>query len=154
MKRYIYIICLMVSFTVLTSCSKSSDPAPVSPVVGRWELNRGLLSGFVSPYQSLNTRGLDLYNYDLGSYTSTIDVRTDNSFTENYKSGGLVDDANGTWDYTNTQLNLKYDDGTTGTFSYSSSKGIEELTSPTQSISLPLSATATAVGNVQFVYRK
>ena len=154
MKRYIYVLCLAVSFSVLTSCSKSSDPAPASPVVGRWELNRGLLSGFVAPYTSLNSVGIDLYNYDFGSYTSRVDIRSDQSFIDNYKSGGEVKDVYGTWDYTNSQLTLKYDDGTTDTYAYTSTKGVEELASTAVAITFPVSSTSTAPGKLQYVYRK
>ncbi|MCK8491417.1 hypothetical protein M0L20_06100 [Spirosoma sp. RP8] len=154
MKRYIYLLCLSVSLIGLSSCSKNNDPAPVSPVVGRWELNRGLLSGFVAPYTNLNSLGLDLYNYDLGSLSSRIDIRADKSFTDNIKSGGIVDDATGTWDYTNTQLTLTYDAGGQDTYTYSSNGGIEELTSATETINFPVSSTATAPGRLQYVYRK
>jgi len=154
MKRYLYVLCLAVSLLSLASCSKNSDVAPTSPVVGRWELNRGLLSGFVSPYQNLNTVGIDLYNYDFGSYTSRIDIRTDKSFTDNYKSNGVVSDANGTWDYTTSQLTLSYDDGTKDTYTYSADKGIEELTSVASSITFPVSSTGTAPGKLQYIYRK
>ncbi len=154
MKRYIYLLCLSVSLIGLSSCSKNNDPAPVSPVVGRWELNRGLLTGFVAPYTDLNNVGLDLYNYDFGSQSSRIDIRSDNSFTNNIKSDGEVVDANGTWEYTNTQLTLRYDNGQQGTYTYSSSRGIEELTSTATKINFPVSSTSTAPGNLQSVYRK
>jgi hypothetical protein len=154
MKRYVYLFCLAISLVGLSSCSKSNDPAPQPEVVGRWELNRGLLSGFVAPYTSLNNVGLDLYNYDFGSYTSRIDIRSDKSFTDNIRSNGEVIDANGTWDYSSSQLTLTYDDGNKETYTYSSSKGIEELASVTATINFPVSATSTAPGKLQYVYRK
>ncbi|GAB2519590.1 lipocalin-like domain-containing protein [Spirosoma aerophilum] len=154
MKHYVYVLCLVVALTGLSSCNKSNDPEPVSPVVGRWELNRGLLSGFVSPYQNLNALGIDLYNYDFGSYTSRIDIRSDKSFTDNYKSGGLVNDGTGTWDYTNSQLTLNYDDGTKDTYTYTLTKGVEEIASAAQNITFPVSSTGTAPGKLQYVYRK
>ncbi|WP_461115618.1 hypothetical protein [Spirosoma jeollabukense] len=154
MKRYVYVLCLAVAFAGLSSCSKNNDPEPVSPVVGRWELNRGLLSGFVAPNTALNGAGLDLYNYDFGSYSSRIDIRTDKSFLENIKSDGGVGDATGTWDYTNTSLTLSYDNGDKETYTYTSNKGVEELTSTTATINFPISSTATAPGKLQYVYRK
>ncbi|WP_082111480.1 hypothetical protein [Spirosoma radiotolerans] len=154
MKHSVYMTCLLIALTGLSSCNKSNDPEPVSPVVGRWELNRGLLSGFVAPYTSLNGAGIDLYNYSFGSYSSRIDIRTDKSFLDNIKSDGGVGDAVGTWDYTNSQLTLSYDDGTKDTYTYTSSKGVEELTSVTSNITFPVSNTSTAPAKLQYVYRK
>ncbi|GAB4039982.1 hypothetical protein GCM10028774_43140 [Spirosoma jeollabukense] len=112
------------------------------------------MSGFVAPNTALNGAGLDLYNYDFGSYSSRIDIRTDKSFLENIKSDGGVGDATGTWDYTNTSLTLSYDNGDKETYTYTSNKGVEELTSTTATINFPISSTATAPGKLQYVYRK
>lgn len=160
MKRYLYSLCFIVALTGLSACSKNNDPAPAAPVVGRWELNRGLLSGFTAPYTSINGVGLDLYNNGLfDSYSSRIDVLSDKSFVDNIKSGGSVGDGFGTWEYTNSQLTLTYDGGGQYVYTYSSAKGIEELTSTAlEKISLPVSSTASsstlASGNLQVVYRK
>ncbi|GAB3641852.1 hypothetical protein GCM10027423_24880 [Spirosoma arcticum] len=138
----------------LNACKKDSDPEPVSPVVGRWELNRGQLSGFVAPNTGLNTLGIDLYNYDFGSYASRIDIRTDKSFINNIRQDGQVADVKGTWDYASTTLTLKYTDGDSETFTYTLTDGVEELAAPNQAITFPVSATATAPGQLQIVYRK
>lgn len=154
MKKLFLGLCLAVALFGLDAC-KEKEPAPVSPVVGRWEVNRGALSGFVAPYTGLNGGGLDLYYYDFGSFASRLDIRADNSFTNNVRSDGGVADANGTWNYTNNQLTLTYDDSDTEEYTYSSADGIEELTSPPQSVTLPFSGTAAApVGQLRIVYRK
>ncbi|GAB4030854.1 hypothetical protein [Spirosoma gilvum] len=150
MKRYVYhvyVLFLVVSFAGLVSCSKS-DPAPASPVVGRWELNRGLLSGFpTSATSNINGAGVDLYY--LESYASTIDIYSDNTFNENYRQLQVVD-ASGTWDFSNNTLTLKYDAGGQDTYTYAKNKNIEELT-----ISAPTPYTiGTSVGKIQIVYRK
>ncbi|GAB3034194.1 hypothetical protein [Spirosoma pulveris] len=151
MKHYVYVFCLVVSFVGLTSCNKNSDPAPPPAVVGRWELNRGLLSGFPAT-ANINGAALDLYYFE--SFGSTIDVYSDNTFNENYKSV-TVDDAGGTWDFTNNTLTLKYDAGSQETYTYSKTKNIEELAASVPvSYTLPVSSTATAVGKVQLIYRK
>ncbi|WP_080059405.1 hypothetical protein [Spirosoma aerolatum] len=150
MKRYVYhlyVLLLVVSFAGLVSCSKS-DPAPASPVVGRWELNRGVLSGFpTSATSNVNGAAIDLYYFE--SYGSTIDIFSDNTFNENYRSA-VVDDATGTWALDNNTLTLTYDAGGQDTYTYSKTKNIEELTA-----TAPVNYTlGTAVGKVQVIYRK
>lgn len=151
MKRYLYLFCVIVSFSGLIACSKNSDPAPTSPVVGRWELNRGIVSGFPASF-SINGAPFDLYY--LQSEGSTLDIYSDNTFNENYRST-TVSDGPGTWDFTNNTLNLKYDSGTTDAYTYSKNKNIEELTLVTPyNLSLPTSATSSVTGKVQWIYRK
>ncbi|WP_338874541.1 lipocalin family protein [Spirosoma sp. SC4-14] len=157
MKRYVYVLCLaLLSAAGLSSCSKSSDPAPVSPVIGRWQLNKALLSGFTAPNTNLNGLGLDLYNNGIFQpYNSQIDIRADKSFLDNYKSGGLVDDVSGTWDFSNNLLTLKYDDGTTESLNYQQTGSLEELISTKiYDITLPGDSTSTVSGKFQYVYRK
>ncbi|GAB3777116.1 hypothetical protein GCM10028818_23770 [Spirosoma horti] len=109
------------------------------------------MSGFPSTVNA-NGKALDLSAVE--SYRSTIDVYTDNTFNENYKSI-LVNDAAGTWDFSNNTLNLKYDMGGQDTYTYSKNKNIEELAASAPiSYTLTLSDTQTAVGQVQFIYRK
>lgn len=150
MKRFLYSLCLIVSLTGLSSC-KDDDPAPVSPVVGRWEINRGLLSGFTAPNQGANGASIDLY-YFLDAYASTIDVRADKSFTNNTRSGGIVSDADGTWEFTNNELTLTYDDPSIDAeaYTYNLDRGIEELTSS----QLDFSLDSTSRGKIQVIYRK
>ncbi|GAB3941960.1 hypothetical protein GCM10028805_05950 [Spirosoma harenae] len=151
MKRYVYALCLALSFVGLISCSKNSDPAPSSPVVGRWELNRGILSAFPTS-ASVNGAAIDLYGIE--GYGSTIDIYSDNTFNENYRST-VVADAGGTWDFSNNTLTLKYDGGSQDTYTYAKTKNIEELTATTLvNYTIPVSASATSTGKIQVIYRK
>ena len=152
MKRLLYLFAIVVFVATLDACSKSNDPAPASPVVGRWaELNRGLLGGFPAA-SNLNGRSIDLLFFE--NYAATIDIYSDNTFNSNDKSV-TVDDSPGTWDYTGTSLTLKYDSGSQETYTYTKNKNIEEITlTPPISYTLPISTTATAAGQLSFVYRK
>lgn len=151
MKRLLFFFSLVAATLVLDSCSKSSDPEPVSPIVGRWTLNRGLLSGFTTA-PTLNGRSVDLLYFE--NYAATIDIYADKTFNSNDKSV-TVDDSPGTWDYVEPNLTLKYDSGTQETYTYAKTKNIEEITlTPAVSYTLPVSSTATAVGSLNFVYRK
>ncbi|MBC7571517.1 MAG: hypothetical protein H7319_17575 [Spirosoma sp.] len=151
MKRLLYLFALVAFVATLNACSKTTEPAPVSPVVGRWILNRGLLSGFTTA-PNLNGRSIDLLYFE--NYAATIDLFADKTFNSNDKSV-TVDDSPGTWDYTDPNLTLKYDSGTQETYTYAKNKNIEELTlTPAVSYTLPVSTTATAVGKLNFVYRK
>jgi hypothetical protein len=152
MKRYLYpLYFFVVAIIGLSACSKSSDPVAASPVVGRWELNRGIASAFPTSL-SINGAAIDLYY--LNSEGSTLDIYSDNTFNENYRQGG-VSDGTGTWDYTNNTLNLKYDGGAQDSYTYSKTKNIEELTQVNPlTYTLPTSGTATASGKIQWVYRK
>jgi hypothetical protein len=146
-----YVICLVAAGFALNACSKNNDATPASPVVGRWELNRGLLSSYPTS-ASLNGSSLDLYYVE--SVGSTIDVFSDNTFNENYRNI-FVDDGSGTWTFSNNTLTLKYDAGDQQTYTYAKNKNIEEL-SATQLIpySVPVSSTASVSGQIQLVYRK
>ncbi|GAB4048180.1 hypothetical protein GCM10028810_33840 [Spirosoma litoris] len=136
----------------MSACSKSSDPVAASPVVGRWELNRGIASGFPASLSAINGQGVDLYYLD--SEGSTLDIYSDNTFTENYRNL-YVQDGTGTWDYTNNTLNLKYDGGAQDAYTYAKTKNVEELTQVTPlSYTIPISSTATATGKIQWIYRK
>ena len=152
MKRYLYPLCFFVVAIIgLSACSKSSDPVAASPVVGRWELNRGIASAFPTSL-SINGAAIDLYYLD--SEGSTLDVYSDNTFNENYRNFG-VSDGTGTWDYTNNTLSLKYDGGALDSYTYAKTKNIEELTQVTPlAYSIPISSTATAAGKIQWIYRK
>lgn len=153
MKPYVYAVFFsLIALIGLDSCSKSNDPVAASPVVGRWELNRGLASGFPASFSSINGVPVDLYY--LNSESSTLDVYSDNTFNENYRSAAVTD-ASGTWDFSNNTLNLKYDAGGQDAYTYSKNKNIEELTQVTpSSYNIPISSTATASGKIQWIYRK
>ena len=151
MKRLLYLFAIVAFAATLSACSKTSEPEPVSPVVGRWELNRGLLSGFPAS-SNLNGRSIDLLFFD--NYAAKIDIYSDNTFNSNDKSV-TVDDSPGTWVYSGTSLSLKYDSGTEETYTYAKNKNIEEITlTPAVSYTLPVSTTSVAAGKLSFVYRK
>ncbi|GAB3740979.1 hypothetical protein GCM10028816_48900 [Spirosoma lituiforme] len=123
-----------------------------SPVVGRWQLNRGVASSFPASLSSINGVPLDLYY--VNSEGSTIDVYSDNTFNENFRSGAVTD-ASGTWDFSNNTLNLKYDVGQSDVYTYSKNKNIEELTQVTPSnYSISISNTEKVSGKMQLIYRK
>ena len=153
MKPYVYAVCFsLIALIGLDSCSKSNDPVAASPVVGRWELNRGLASGFPASFSSINGVPVDLYYLD--SEASTLDIYSDNTFNENYRLAAVTD-AGGTWDFSNNTLTLKYDLGQSDTYTYAKTKNIEELTQVTpSSYTIPLSGTVTASGKIQWIYRK
>ncbi len=151
MKRVLYLFALVAFVATLNACSKTSEPEPVSPVVGRWALNRGLLSNFPAA-SNLSGRSIDLLYFE--NYAATIDIFSDKTFNSNDKSV-TVDDSPGTWEYADPNLTLKYDSGTQETYTYAKNKNIEELTlTPAVSYTLPVSTTAMAVGKLNFVYRK
>ncbi len=153
MKRLLYLFAIVAFVATLNACSKTEEPTPVSPVVGRWELNRGLLSGFPAA-SNLNGRSIDLLFFE--NYAATIDIYSDNTFNSNDKSV-TVDDSPGTWVFSDNSLTLTYDTGIPApeTYRYAKNKNIEELTlTPAVSYTLPVSTTAAAAGQLSFVYRK
>lgn len=151
MKHYLYVLCLLVAIGGMSSCKKTEDPVAVSPVVGRWELNRGIASTFPASL-SINGAAIDLYY--LGSEGATLDVYADNTFNENYRNVS-VSDGDGTWDFTNNTLTLKYISGANDAYTYSKTKNIEELKQVTPlTYNIPVSATAVAPGKIQWIYRK
>lgn len=150
MKPYVYVVCFcLLALIGLDSCSKSNDPVAASPVVGRWELNRGLLSSFpTSTTSNINGSAVDLYY--ISNYGSTIDVYADNTFNENYRQL-FVDDVSGNWTFNSNTLTLNYDQGGADTYTYSKNKNIEELAITTPSNYTTASG---AVGKIQLIYRK
>jgi hypothetical protein len=103
------LLVLLFAFTfAVSSCKKDDDPAP-PPVVGVWELDRLEISDMPAAYSGLNGAGYD-NNYFLYYQVSRIEVKNDKTFTETYKSTGLVSDYDGTWEFTNNTLNLNYSD--------------------------------------------
>lgn len=102
MKKYLYVICLMVGFAGLNSCSKSGDPAP-EPVVGTWKLDRIRFGGYVAPYTSLNGDE-DPTQYGL---QNVFTIKTDKTYSGTNRSAGKVTDYSGNWDFSNNTLTLK-----------------------------------------------
>ncbi|MBC3783858.1 hypothetical protein [Spirosoma utsteinense] len=154
MKKLLYVFCLGFSLISVQACKKDTVEPAAPVVVGRWEVNRGQLSGFIAPYTNLNNAAIDLYYYDFGSFASRLDIRADKSFTNNLRQGGEVVDAVGTWEYTSPTLTLNYDDGDDEDYTYTSAAGVEELAAEAQNITFPLSATSSASGQLRSIYRK
>ena len=144
MKRYVYFLCFIALVGSINACKKNDDPVAQPEVVGRWMLNRALLSGFPGSYSYVNGQSLDLYYYE--SIGSTVDIFSDKTFNLNYRNG-TVSDATGTWDYTNQQLKLTYDTGGDDTYTYAKNKNIEELTS-TNPVSYTLTLPSSVSSNV------
>jgi hypothetical protein len=106
--RLLYLFAL--SLLMITSaCRRDNDPEPPNPMIGRWDLDRIVLSNLPAEYQSSNR-----------SYTPSVfgferdrfDFKTDNSFTRDIRSGVIVT-AEGSWTLNTeqTRLTLRYDDG-------------------------------------------
>lgn len=155
MKRYVYVLCLMVAFAGLNSCKKSADPIPDPAVVGKWTLGRIRFSEYPAPFTSLNV------DRPTGSYgiSGVFTIKNDKSFSETFNSPTQVLDNKGTWDFTNNTLSLKYDDGTNDTYTLDSTKDPIQLVSAATSSTDSLQATATSPVQVvpfkyQFVYTK
>ncbi|WP_266363825.1 hypothetical protein [Tellurirhabdus rosea] len=148
MKKLVYLLSLVLVMAGLSSCDKDSDPTPPPAIVGRWELNRGLLSGFAAPNQGLNGNAIDLYM--LEGYGSRIDIFEDKTFNVNVRQTVVVD-FQGTWEFANDKLTLTYDDGTDPEeYTYTKTGNIEELSSTVQNYALD----STTRGRIQVFYRK
>ena len=80
MKRYLCVVCLMVAFAGLSSCKKNDDPAPVSPVIGKWEVEKIRYSGFVAPYTNLNGDR----PYTKENFTDLFTINSDNTLNGIY----------------------------------------------------------------------
>lgn len=122
MKRYVYVLCLMVSFVGLNSCSKSSEPAP-DPVIGTWKLDRIRSSGFVAPYASFNGDN-DPSVFD---YQNTFTTKADKTFTGTIRTSGRIIDYNGNWESATGQLTLKDTKGNTDTYTLDATKTPNQL---------------------------
>jgi hypothetical protein len=155
MKRYIYLFSLAIAFAGLNSCSKSSDPAPDPVVVGKWTLGRIRFSGYPAPFTSLNG---DRVSSGYG-ITDVFTIKSDKSFTETYSNSVQIADYKGTWDLTDNTLQLKFDDGSSDTYTVDATQEPVQLLSAVASATDSLKATATSPVQAvpfkfQFVYTK
>ncbi|MGA0559584.1 hypothetical protein ACO2Q8_23190 [Larkinella sp. VNQ87] len=146
MKRFLYLLCVVVFAAGLTSCNDDDEPAPPPAVVGRWDLNHIKTSGFSN--SQLNNLTLDLYY--LNFISSRIDIYSDNTFRENFRQEFSVGDFTGNWEFANDQLTLKYDDGDEQTYTYTKNGNLEELASEVVDYALD----STNVGKAQLIFRK
>ena len=155
MKKLLYIVGLSVSLMGLSACKKDDDPEPAPAVVGSWTLERVRFSGYPAPYTSLNA-DLTSAQYGLsGSFT----VKADKTFTDTFSANGQIVDSDGTWEFTNNQLQLKYDTGDDETYDLDATRDPAKLVSTaiaaTDSLRNPQTSAVEAVPfQFQFVYSK
>jgi len=153
MKPLLYLITLVIFTVGLSSCSKDNDTPAAPAVVGRWMLSRGLTSGYTNT--NFNNVSIDLYLVE--AYANQIDIYNDKTFNAVLSSGGLVDDYQGTWTFTNNVLTLTYNDGSAPeTYNYTKKGNVEELAYATlvNNYAFPFVADTTNRGNLQLIYRK
>lgn len=154
MKRFLYLICVVVFAAGLSSCNKDDDPAP-DPVVGTWATDRVRIGGLPAPYSSDNGRELDALT-QFGINTS-FEINNDKTFTETDRSGGVVTDFDGTWEYTGTELTKKYSDGDEVTLTYDEAKNqlLSETIAIQDSLLNPTTSRPELVSfTLQLVYKK
>ena len=156
MKRYVYVLCLMVSFAGLNSCSKSSDPAPDPVVVGKWASDYLLTSGFVAPYTTSNAKQLNPLVYGIND---NFEIKSDKTFVLTDRSSTVIQTYPGTWDYSGTELSLKYNDGTSEKLTYDGTGAKPHLAYPVVAVSDTLVNPTTnkkelVKFNLQLVYTK
>lgn len=111
MKKNPLLLVLLCAFTLAVSSCNNDDDAPAPPpVVGVWELDRLEISDMPAPYSNFNGTGYD--NYLLFAQASRLDIQSDRSFDEVYKTNGTVLDFDGTWEFngTSNELDLNYTD--------------------------------------------
>ncbi|GAB3548283.1 hypothetical protein [Spirosoma fluminis] len=155
MKRFLYTFCLIASLVGLNSCKKD-EAAPAPAVVGKWSSDFLLTSGFVTPYTDNN--GLKL-NPLLYGINDVYDIKADKSFVLTDRSSAVIQTFPGTWDYTGTELNLKYDDGNTEKLTYDATNGTPRLAFPVVAVSDTLQNPTTKLNevvryNIQLIYSK
>ncbi|MBD0254424.1 MAG: hypothetical protein ICV83_01795 [Cytophagales bacterium] len=154
-KNPLLLLLLLVFAFAVSSCDKKEDPAP-PPVVGRWNTDRIILSGFPAPYQGLNGD----FSPTLFSIESSLNLLADKKFTYRFSNGVRVTTGGGTWEYSGTSLTLNYDDGNQETYTYEQPRaGEQELKGTQEAVTLPVENPTTgadeeARGQAQFVYRK
>ena len=159
MKKYLYVICLVAAFGGMVSCSKKNDPAPDPVVVGKWASDYILASGFVAPYATNNGLKLNPLAYGVND---NFDIKADKTFIVTDRSGVQIQTYPGTWDYTEPTLNLKYDNGSSETLTYTaptSTTAVAQLSYPVQAVTDTLTNPTTKVKelvkfNLQLVYTK
>ncbi|WP_460913975.1 hypothetical protein [Spirosoma areae] len=155
MKRYVYVLCLLVSFAGLNSCKKESDPQP-EPVVGKWSSDYVLWSGLTGAFAAGNGQKVNPLVYGIND---NYEIKADKTFILTDRSGAVITPYPGTWDYTGTVLNLKYDDGDQAKLNYDGSTTTPHLTSDVIAVSDSLTNPTTKKTelvkfSVQLVYSK
>jgi hypothetical protein len=152
MKKNPLLLLLFAFAIVVSSCDKKEDPAP-PPVVGKWNLDQVILSGFSGDFQPYN----GTYEPSAFGFNFSSTLTADKKFTYRNSNGVNITQGAGTWEYTGTTLTLNYEDGDTETYTYDQTK--QQLSqAPTQgSFKLPNPRTnveEAATGSIQFLYAK
>lgn len=157
MKRFLYILCVTISLAGMNACKKAADPEPIPPVVGKWASDYLLISGLVAPYASSNGRKINPLVYGI---SDVYDIKSDKTFVVTDRSTAVIQSFPGTWDYTGTELNLKYDAGDSEKLTYDApSSGSPSLLFPVAAVQDTLVNPTTQKKelvkfNLQLVYSK
>lgn len=117
MKRYVYVLWLVVAATGLDACKKAADPVPVPEVVAKWASDRIRVTGLPAVYASSNK---DYDAYDFAGIRTAFELKADKTLAGTDRSSGITD-FKGTWDYTTPNLTLKLDNGSEQKLTYDAS---------------------------------
>ena len=155
MKRYVYLLWLIVAIVGVDSCTKKNEPEPTPAVVGKWQLNRIRFSGYPAPFTTNNG---DSPSSGFG-IDGNLNIKADKTFTDTFNNGVRISDTNGNWEFTNNSLQLKYSDGSDDTYDLNTSLDPNQLVSSaislTDSLRNPQTNAVQAVPfKIQFVYVK
>lgn len=156
MKRYVYVLCLLVSLVSINSCKKESDPEP-EPVIGSWRLDRIRTSGFVAPFSTVYPNGDN--DPSILDYQDSFTIKSDKTLTGTVRTSGRVIDYDGNWEFTNSTLTLKDDQGNSDDYTLDATKTPAQLLGKTFAVSDSLTNPTTRKPelvkyNLQFVYSK
>lgn len=156
MKRYVYVLWLLVAVTGLDACKKTADPEPI-PVVGSWAIDRIRYSGFTGVYASENgdTDATDASFPLKDNFT----VKSDKTFQRTVRLYGQVADRAGNWEFSNDEMTVKYSDGSQQTYTLDASRDPNQLLTPATVVSDTLTNPSTRKDelvrySVQYVYSK
>ncbi len=161
MKKNPLLLLLLFAFAfAVSSCNKDDDPAP-PPVVGRWNLDRVVMSNWAAPLTQVNGAALEpavLLELGILDYGFIqLDVRGgSNRFYRNARDGAFVDVTEGTWTLTNNELILKDDTGDEARYTYDPVRGIltGQPLNRTTTIQLADSTTRQVSGQVTLIFEK
>lgn len=162
MKKNPLLLLLLFSFAfVVSSCNKDDDPAPLPPVVGKWNLDRVLIANWPAPLAGANGFTLEpaaLLNIGILDYGYIeLNVRGDNNrFYRNARDGGFVDVSEGAWTFTNNELALKDDTATEERYTYDPVRGTltGQPINLTRTLELNDGSTRQITGQVTYIFEK
>ncbi len=111
--------------SLLMSCSKSKSViAPSVPeVIGTWKMERIIVTGLPTTYNSLNNKNLDPLQFF--GISSVYKIFTEKLFTDKETSGsGFISDLNGSWAFATNLLTLTFTDNSTEALYYNSTSKV------------------------------